>query len=218
MLPSLLAVEALDAGIDMVALTDHNSTRNIPAFAEACSIAGIVGVFGLEVTTIEGVHVLALFGDAQHAVEFGLYIESILPPYKNMSHIFGDQLIVDVGGEVQGEVEKSLYGAASLSIDDLVDQVLQEGGLVIPAHIDRQADSLLANLGFVPDLPYSAIEAIRIPCHADVHGKTVVQGSDAHCLEHVGRRRCFAELQSLDVAGLRHALQTGSISYLTPSF
>lgn len=214
MLPAVLAVEAAEKGIDILALTDHNSARNIPAFAEACSIVGITGVFGMEVTTIEEVHVLALFETAGEALDFGEFIESSLPDIRNLPRLFGNQLITNLQGTATRQLEICLYGATSISFEQLVRTVLSRNGLAIPAHIDRPVNSVTAHLGFLPDLPYSAVESISIPPVVDTGGNTVVQGSDAHCIGHIGRRRCFIESDQGGFAGLREAFVSGSVTYL----
>jgi 3',5'-nucleoside bisphosphate phosphatase len=215
MLPSVLAIEALDAGIDILALTDHNSARNLPAFAEACEIAGVAGVFGMEVTTLEEVHVLALFEHLQDALEFGEFIEFLLPDIHNVRKLFGDQWIVDIEGKVIGELEKSLYGAAQLSFENLIEEVLARDGLAVPAHIDRPSNGVLANLGFLPDIPYSAIEVIRIPVECETWGNAIIQGSDAHFIEHIGRRSCFIESTRRDFQGLKEAFARNAIFHRT---
>ena len=215
MLPAVLAIEAMDAGIDILALTDHNSTRNLPAFAEACEIAGITGVYGLEVTTVEEVHVLALFEHLSDAMEFGEFIEFLLPDIRNAPQLFGDQLIVDLAGEVVGELEKSLFGAADISFENLIEEVLARDGLVIPAHIDRPSNSVLSNLGFLPELRYSALEAIRIPLMCETWSNPIIQGSDAHMIEHIGRRFCSIESTRPDFQGLKGALANNTVTYRT---
>lgn len=215
MLPAVLAIEAMDAGIDLLALTDHNSTRNLPAFAEACEIAGIIGVYGLEITTVEEVHVLGLFEYLQDAMEFGEFIEFLLPDICNVPQLFGEQLIVDLAGEVVGELEKSLYGAADISFENLIEEILARDGLAIPAHIDRPSNSVLSNLGFLPELRYSAIEAMRIPLMCECWGNTILQGSDAHMIEHIGRRSCFIESTRRDFQGLKEALANHAVTFRT---
>jgi hypothetical protein len=213
MLPAVLAIEAMDAGIDILALTDHNSTRNLPAFAEACEIAGITGIFGLEVTTMEEVHVLALFEHLHDAMEFGEFIEFLLPDIRNVRELFGEQLIVDLAGEVVGELEKSLYGAADISFENLIEEVLARDGLAIPAHIDRPSNGVLSNLGFLPEAQYSALEAIRLPVMCETLGNSIIQGSDAHVIEHIGRRSCYIEGERRDFQGLKDALANHAVSY-----
>lgn len=214
MLPAVLAMEGADKGIDILALTDHNSGRNLPAFAEACEIIGITGVFGLEVTTSEEVHVLSLFETLEEAISFSSWIESTLPRIANSARLFGNQLVCSVAGEVLEEADIFLYGPADISFDDLVGETLANNGLVIPAHIDRPSNSVTANLGFLPILPYSAVESIAIPPVVDTNGYTVTQGSDAHYIEHIGRRRCYIESNSYGFAALRDAFSRNSVSYL----
>lgn len=155
----------MEQGIEVLALTDHNSARNLPAFADACELCCILPpLFGLEVTTTEEVHVLTLFPKLEDALEFGSFVEFLLPPrIKNDRRLFGRQLVVNLEGEVQEEVDAMLASATSLSFSDVVEEALSRDALVIPAHIDRFANSALANLGFLPDLPYSALEAMHPP-------------------------------------------------------
>jgi PHP family Zn ribbon phosphoesterase len=211
--PALLAVEAMEQGIQILALTDHNCTRNLPAFAEACELCGIFGLFGIEVNTIEDVHVLVLFEKLQDAMEFGSFIEFLLPPIYNKPKLFGNQNIVNLEGEITGTVDKLLISTSGISFNDVIEEGLSRDALVIPAHIDRSANSVLANLGFLPDLPYSAVEAMRIPISANTYGKTILTGSDAHYLQHVGRRACYLDLPSLSFEDLKKGLETGKVSY-----
>lgn len=211
--PALLAVEAMEQGIDILALTDHNSGLNLPAFAEVCELCGLVGVYGMEVNTIEDVHVLSLFERLEDAVDFSSFIEFLLPNIPNRPDLFGNQLIVDEGGEVLGTFDKSLFSTSGISFSDLVEEVLSRDGLVIPAHIDRPANSAVANLGFLPDLPYSAVEAVKVPTGHEVWGKTVIQGSDAHYMEHVGRRSCRLEVPERSFQGLKAGLAAGEVIY-----
>jgi len=211
--PALLSVEAMEQGIQILALTDHNCTRNLPAFAEACELCNLMGLYGIEVNTVEDVHVLVLFEKLQDAMEFGSFIEFLLPPIYNKPNLFGMQNIVNLEGEIIGTVDKLLISTSGISFNDVIEEGLSRDALVIPAHIDRSANSALANLGFLPDLPYSAVEAIRIPVAADIHGKTLLTGSDAHYLQHVGRRACYLEVPSLTFAGLKQGLASGKVSY-----
>lgn len=214
MLPAVLAMEAADKGIDIIALTDHNCARNLPAFAEACEIIGITGVFGIEVTSIEEIHVLTLFETVEEALEFGRWIESILPHIANSARLFGNQLVCDVSGTILEESDLFLYGPAEVTFEDLLERTLALNGLCVPAHIDRPSNSVTANLGFLPDLPYSAVESIAIPPVVDTLGNTVTQGSDAHYIQHIGRRRCFIDSESSGFAALRDAFIRNSVTFL----
>ncbi len=211
--PALLAVEAMEQGIQVLALTDHNSTRNLPAFKEACELCSILPLFGMEVTTLEEVHVLTIFPRIEDALQFGSFVEYLLPPIKNRQDLFGRQLVVDLEGTVLEEVDLMLSTATSLPFSDVVEEALSRDALVIPAHIDRYANSVLANLGFLPDLPYSALEAIHIPVSADTRGLALLTGSDAHSLEQVGRRSCYLEMEELSYEALKDALLYKRVFY-----
>ncbi|MFA5570914.1 MAG: PHP domain-containing protein [Sphaerochaetaceae bacterium] len=214
MIPAVIAIEALDKGIDILALTDHNSTRNLPAFSQACEIAGITPIFGIETTTIEEIHLLSLFKTLEEAMDFGTWIESLLPPLKNNSRLFGHELVVDVEGEVLEELDLFLYGPADISYDELVLKSLNLGALAIPAHIDRHANSVISNLGFLPPLPYSAVESIAYPPTVDTGPYTVIQSSDAHYAEHIGRRRFFIETEKEGFDALKEALELNAVTML----
>ena len=203
MLPSLLALQAMERGIRILALTDHNAGENLPAFAEACRLCRIMPVFGIEVTTIEEVHLLVLFEAIEEAMAFSAQVQATLPRRRNRRERFGRQIICDVAGTITGELDLMLSGASSLSFDAVVTDALAAGALVIPAHIDRPAYSVLANLGFLPDLPYSAVEMIR----PTPQPWTVVTASDAHFLEEVGKRSCIVEMDEIGWGALKRSLR-----------
>lgn len=213
--PALLAIEALEQKIDIIALTDHNCCRNLPAFKEACDLCGIMGLYGLEVNTIEDVHILTLFSNLKDAMEFGFFIESLLPNIMNKPAIFGNQNIVNLEGEITDTFKKSLITTCGISLEDVVSETLSRDGLVIPAHIDRSVNSILAALGFLPDLPYSAIEARNPNGIKDSKGLTILTGSDAHYFENIGDRACYLEVPELSFEGLKKGLLDGKISYKT---
>lgn len=203
----------MEQGINILALSDHNCCRNLPTFKEACELCSIMPVFGMEVNTIEDTHILALFGNLDDAMEFGTFIETLLPEINNDPKLFGNQLVVDIEGNIKETYKKSLLTTCGISIEDLVSEVLSRDGLVIPAHIDKGANSILCNLGFLPDLPFSALEAIQPKKHKDIYKQTILTGSDAHYLQHVGRRACQLELPSIDWEGLKQGLLDGHVFY-----
>jgi PHP family Zn ribbon phosphoesterase len=214
MIPAVLAVEAYDKEIDMVALTDHNTTGNLKAFGEACDIVGIIPIYGIEITTVEEIHLLALFEKLKEALEFGSWIESLLPKKTTDARLFGNQLLCDVEGNCRANQELFLIGSVNLSFDDLVENIVSMGALAIPAHIDRHANSVFANLGFLPPLPYSALESIAYPPVVNTGSYSVIQGSDAHYIEHIGRRRCFIESEKSGFAALKEAFELNKVSFL----
>jgi hypothetical protein len=194
--PRALAEYAAARGVSLLALTDHNTSLNCPAFAVHCKRLGIIPVYGLEATTQEEVHMVCLFTKLEEALSFGEYIYSIITPFPNDPEKTGDQVYVDEDDNIEGELEYFLPSAADIGIDDLGKKAALYGGLVIPAHVDRAAFSMSSQLGVVVPGPWAAVECTRIPAMAgypdphplDTLGYPLVTGSDAHYIEHVGRR------------------------------
>ena len=213
MSPSRIAAEASACKIDILAITDHNSCRNAPAFEECCLQKGIVPLFGMEVTSSEEAHVVCLFEKKEPAMEFGSYIESRLPEITGNPHMFGDQVYVDAEENILGEVTKALIGATDLSIDRIVPMVHERGGIVFPAHIDRPAFSIVMQLGFLPALPYDAVECMDPKCGLNPLGLPVITNSDAHYPGDIGTRPTQYEMDNISFMGIRHALAAHHIKW-----
>lgn len=188
MSPRLLASRARERGVRLLALTDHNSSLNCPAFAAACRAEGLIPLFGMEATVMEEVHVLCLFVSLDAALAFSAEWYGLLPPVPNDPARLGDQVYVDEEENIVGEVEKFLGVAADVPLGELGPRVSSYGGLVIPAHVDRPAFSMTSQLGFVADGPWAALECVRLPSSADTRGYPLTTSSDAHYPEHVARR------------------------------
>jgi len=199
--PRLLAKIAAIRGVKVLALTDHNSALNCPAFAKVCPPLGILPVFGLEATTREEIHVLCLFTDLEACLAFNTYAYSILLPFPNVPGKTGDQVYVDENDCIEGEVEYYLVSPLELSIDDIGAKVLEYGGILIPAHVDRPAFSMTSQLGVIVPGPWTALECTRIPPAGTSHwspkaekqvldtlGYPLITSSDAHYPEHIARR------------------------------
>jgi hypothetical protein len=210
--PSAIARRAKELGLDLIALTDHNSALNCPAFREACNRQEIASCYGLEITTREEVHILALFESVESALEMGQFVANNFPDIKNDPERFGDQIVVDHDDYVLDEVEVFLLSASNLSIEEIVGKTLSLGGLSIPAHIDRTAFSLGSQLGFVPDLPFSAVETVRLPVHPSPGHLTVISDSDAHYLPDVGNRYTLYEGTKPSFSALRTAIENNAVT------
>ena len=70
-------------GLDIMALTDHNSCKNCPAFFDAAPKHGILPVAGMELTTSEDIHVVCLFEKLDQALSFSSEIENHIVKIKN---------------------------------------------------------------------------------------------------------------------------------------
>ena len=191
--PGRLLEIAAAKGVKVLALTDHNSSLNCPAFAKLCPRFCVIPVFGMEATTSEEIHVLCLFTDLKASMAFSEYAYSILVPFPNDPEKTGDQVYVDEDDNIEGEVEYYLVNPIDISIETIGAKTAEYGGLVIPAHIDRPAFSLTSQLGVIIDGPWTALECTRIPPALEgsplaTLGYPLTTSSDAHYPEHVARR------------------------------
>jgi 3',5'-nucleoside bisphosphate phosphatase len=193
MLPPFIVEEALEKGIQIIAVSDHNASANAAAVQKAALGSGLVVLPGMEVQTREEVHVLCLFSELEQLLAWQEVVDRHLPDFENDPEHFGEQLVVDEEGNFLEREPRLLITSTGLSIEAVFEQVTGLGGLAIPAHVDRTAFGLLANLGFVPpDLPVEALEitsrlnpAEAVQRHPQVRGYPLIQSGDAHRLEEI---------------------------------
>ena len=154
MTPANLAGMAALCGIQLLALTDHNSCGNCGAFLQACRQYGIVGVPGMELTTAEEIHLVCLFPTLEAAAAFDADVRKARLPVKNKPAVFGSQLYMDAEDGVLGEEPDLLIPATRLSLEQGTALALSHGGAAFPAHIDRPSNGILGILGSLPETPY----------------------------------------------------------------
>ena len=151
MTPSNIAGMATIKGLQIIALTDHNTTANLPAFFKACKRHGLIPIPGMELTVAEDIHLLCLFRTLEAAMEFGRRVDEYKIPYDNRPEIFGNQQILDGEDEQIGEENKLLVTATDLWAADAIALARSYGAHVRPAHIDRTSNGMIAILGDVPE-------------------------------------------------------------------
>jgi hypothetical protein len=188
--PNNLAGMATLNNIQIMALTDHNSCRNCPAFFTAAKRYGIVPIPGMELTTSEDIHVICLFPSLELALSFNDEVDSRRIRYKNDKDIFGDQLILNGEDELIGEEEDFLTNATTISYDEVPEIVARYEGACYPAHIDREANGVIAILGTLPEEPDFPTVELHFAKNVDsytkefgLQNKRIVISSDAHYLE-----------------------------------
>ena len=185
MTPADICGMAKVKGLEMIAVTDHNATANLPYVQIAADYYGLLLIPGIEITTREEVHMLGYFPDVPTAVDFGEQLRSHMPKGKNKPSFFGHQWVMNEDGEILREEETLLMGASDLSLKAAAQAVRECGGVPVPAHINRGSNGLLVNLGFVPeDIGFTAVEVWRaLPCpHSAQSGRVILHSSDAHYL------------------------------------
>ena len=211
MSPAAIAEKAKEKGLDLVALTDHNTALNCPAFKVNCAQQELWSLYGMEVTSSEEAHLVCLFEDVETALEFSEFVYKYMPDVPNNPDVFGDQVYVDENEEILGEVEKYLGNASGLSIDDVREEVFFRNGLFIPAHVDKPVFSIVSQLGFLPEADYTAIEVFN-PINAKDYAKyPVISDSDAHYLDDVAKKQLYIDVEEKSFAALRDSLQNNRI-------
>jgi PHP family Zn ribbon phosphoesterase len=217
MSPIRIARCASENGLDLIALTDHNSARNCPAFADACRrVGGLHCVYGMELTSMEEAHILALFDRIDDAMMMSDFVYDHLPDILNNPERFGDQVVVDVDENIIETVDRFLGNALSLSIDDIVTEVHARGGIAIPSHVDRDLYSISSQIGFIPDTPFDGIEFSKgFLRNGGDTGKlnknkkfTVITSSDSHYPDSIGSAYTEFETDEPTVAGILRSLHS----------
>jgi len=193
--PIRIVRKSVKAGLEMIFITDHNSTKNVEAAIRAAEPAGKIKVYpGMEITTREEIHILSLFENITEAKKVQERINKYLPDVFNDKER-EEQIIVNEFDEVEGYCSKSLMSAVDLSLNEIINIVHFHKGLVIAAHIDRPSFSVISQLGFIPeDAGFDGLEISpnisyeeAEKKYGDYSGKyKYIRGSDSHTQETLG--------------------------------
>ena len=210
MSPRNIAAEAKRLNLDILGVCDHNSAENAGAVVEAAGRLGICVLPGLEITSQEEVHILALFEKLEEALSMQDEVYGRLTG-ENDETALGPQIIVDAEDEVLGFNQKLLLSAAGLSLENVVDHIRSRQGLAIAAHVDRESFGLLGQLGFIPER--LALDALEISSYLSIGDARIrygpafplVRSSDAHTLGEIGKATTSFALEAATVEEIRKA-------------
>lgn len=217
MSPRAIVARAVELGLGIVGLSDHNCCLNAPALESAAAATGglVKALYGLEVRSAEEVDVLTIFEDPDAAQAFGRWVWAALPDVPCDPLVFGDQVVVDADEEIVDFASKLLINGLAHSLEEVCAQAAEYGALVIPAHVDRPSDSVISQLGWLPpDLAVDAVEVSRfgdehelVKTHRWLASLPVVRFSDAHRLADVGFQQTRFHVAEPTLAELRLALR-----------
>jgi len=206
MSPGNVVNMALLKGLNAIALTDHNSIGNLRAFMEAGQTAGLLVVPGMELQTREEVHLLCLFQSLDDAQAFSDRIEAQRMRIPNKPERFGNQVLYNSQDEPVGEYPWSLLSSIDIGLEDAVSLVRRRGGVAIPCHVDRKANSILYTLGFLPPEPAFPYVELSAACTAIPKGlpadQQFVTNSDAHTLGAIAEPEHWLEVSELSISAI----------------
>jgi len=189
MAPRRIVEAAISQGIQLIAIADHNSVSMVDIVAQVAADAGLYFLYGIELQTREEVHLLAYFDDSISCHRLADVIYELLPDRRNEPTYFGDQVIADVNETILATEPKLLLNSIDLGFDEAVDLVRAYGGLPVPAHVDRDAFGLMAQLGFVPEgLSFDLVETLTGHLPDGFGDAAAICSSDAHQPSQIGRR------------------------------
>ncbi|MDD5474983.1 MAG: PHP-associated domain-containing protein [Syntrophales bacterium] len=214
MYPRALISRSIEADLDVIGICDHNASENVKYTIEAARGTSVKVFPGMEVTSREEVHLIALFDNTESLVDLQKIIYLSLPG-TNDEAVFGCQAIVNDRDEVEGFNERLLIGSTTLSINDIVHTVHRLEGIIIAAHIDRESFGIIGQLGFIPDNVHldalevsyrTGISAAR-NMYPELANHSFISSSDAHRLEDIGRTSTILRIREPSVKEFKMAFE-----------
>lgn len=216
--PNNIAGMASISGLDIIALTDHNTCKNCPAFFEACERYSLTAVAGMELTTAEDIHVVCLFEHLSDALSFDALVEEKRFKIKNREDIFGNQFVMNSADEIIGAEDNLLSCATNITLEELPMLVEKFGGVCYPAHIDRASNGIINILGTIPESPaFNFYELRDGDSLKDYSGRYSIPkerfllDSDAHSLEAIRDKEFYITLPD---AGASDTIRANLFKYL----
>ena len=201
MTPNNIVNMAYIKGLNMIAVTDHNTIENYKAVHKAAQELGILVIPGIEINTKEEVHVLSYFRSYESAKAVSDLIYESLPNIPNKSDIFGEQNIYNEHDEVVGKLDKLLISASKYTLGEIYTIVKKHNGVIVPAHINKKSNGILGVLGFFPeDIKFDFIE-LFLNKELDERTEKIIKkykrliNSDAHSLENISEPLNYIELE-----------------------
>ncbi len=213
MSPKALMKRAKEKGLDIIAITDHNTMANCSAYHRVAAKDDIAFINGVEIQTSEEIHLVALFDEADDASAFDKELYESLLPIPNDPDYFGDQVVIDSNENIIRCEERALLNSSTWTLDEALDKIHEYHGFCYPAHVDVHTFSIIGQLGFIPDdMP---IDAIGITAHGDrdriladfpyLEKYALIRSSDAHYLADVGSGYAMFYLEKPTVSEIRKA-------------
>lgn len=194
--PQDIIGKSVAAGLDAIAITDHNSIKGLELIMEVAHNSRLCIFPGIEISA-KGGHVIGLWELATPL----LHLQDLL-------HALG----------FNGDSEGQGYCQTEFGMDTVFRYINDAGGMAIAAHIDRRPKGFVAS----EELPLqekqriygsSFLQALEITILEDKPGwnkgkenfqpgMACIQGSDAHALDEIGRRPIYLEIPDLSLQSI----------------
>lgn len=203
MTPNNILNMAMLKELDFVAITDHNSTKQLRAIEQIEPAYDFIIIPGVEVTVAEGFDVLCYFKTYANAYTFDAYLESHLEQYNWGPFSPQDQVITDVYDMTMDTFDKALR-STTIPYQELVKEVHALDGIVILAHIDRSSKSALLTYQ-LDEIPFDGVEVQLynkdsfLETHPDVTNYKIFSSSDSHTLLTILERTEGIELKEKSI-------------------
>ena len=215
MSPLSIVKTASIKGIDIIAVTDHNSAENIIAVINAAKGSGVTVLAGMEITSSEEAHILALFDDIDSILSLQEIIYENLLPGENDEKRFGEQIVVNDADEVEYFNKRLLIAATALDASSIVNTIHSLGGIAVASHIDKTTFSIISQLGFIPEnLLFDALEMSPNISRENAEQSfkkydttAWVSSSDAHSISEIGQRTTFFYMKQSTLQEMKLALE-----------
>lgn len=197
-------------GLNVIAITDHNSCKNCKALVEAGKKANLLVIPGMEICTNEDIHVICLFETVTDAENFSTYVYSNMPLIPHRPDIFGEQIIMNSNDIEISRESYLLLNATNISVNDILSTTNKYNGTAFPAHIDRSSYSVISSLGDIP--PETGFNTIEISTkgniekikslHPIIKDKLILINSDSHYLENLISEKRYIEIDTLSTKSI----------------
>lgn len=207
MTPNNIVNMAMIKGLDLIAVADHNASQNVAAIMKVAKKRDVLVIPAMELQTAEEVHLLCLFKTLEALTDFQAVVDKNLLLIPNNEKKFGSQWILDESDEPIRQIEHSLLFSTTLSFEEALKEVRQAGGFVLPAHINRQSNGVLAMLGFIPeDAGFTTVEVSHdqagskfLEGYKERDQYQIIRNSDAHQLMSISERDFYMDLPTRDI-------------------
>jgi len=214
MSPAAIVSKAKEEGLQIIGITDHNSTRNAKLVKQFAQKEGIFALCGVEVTTKEEVHCLAFFEFDHQLDDFQEFLEENITKIPNPDGHFGYQPVVDENEDIIEMVPYYLTSALKKGISPIQKKVYELNGIFIPAHVNRPLNGIFSHLGFIPrNLEFDAMGITgrttenHVRKHYVVEDKiSLLYNSDAHFLTQIGSAFSVFNIEEISFAEVKMAL------------